>query len=341
MGIAIRVANLTKSFARSAGYLDLLPWRTRQMVTAVEGLNFEIQEGELFGLLGPNGAGKTTLLRLLCGIIVPSSGTASVFGHDVQKDEQAVKERVGLVTTDERSFYWRLTGWQNLEFHASLYGVPRGQSRQRIADALTLVGLATAADMRFQSYSTGMRQKLAIARGLLSQPRVLFVDEPTRSLDPISAQAVRTFLKEQTTKAGRTVLLATHNMEEAEAICDRVAIMDHGRIVASGPVSELRFLFQKQERCDLEVKNPPEGLIDRLLETHGVLQCQRVGQRNGTLGLELMLSDRAAALPAVLRLIIQGGGEVCNCSLKEIPLEEIFMRALEGGTARRPGNVCS
>ena len=331
MSVAIRVADLTKRFQRTARYRDLLPWQEQKLTVALEKLNLNIAEGELFGLLGPNGAGKTTLIKILCSLILPTAGTAWVFGHDVQKEEQAIRELVGLASADERSFYWRLTGWQNLEFYASLYRIPRRQTEQRIDEVLHKVGLASEADVRFQNYSTGMRQKLAIARGLLSQPRVLFVDEPTRSLDPLSAQAVRSLLREEVDKAGRTVVFATHNMEEAEAICDRVAILNHGRLIASGTVPELRSVFQKHERCELEVRRPPEGLINRLSLTDGVLECHRAPQSNGALHLQLTFLNRAVVLPQVLQLIVQGGGEVCDCRLAEVPLEEIFVHAVKGG----------
>ena len=331
MGVAIRVDNLTKRFPRTARYRDLLPWQERRLTTALEELNLDIAEGELFGLLGPNGAGKTTLIKILCSLILPTAGTAWVFGHDVQKEEQVIRELVGLIGADERSFYWRLTGRQNLEFYASLYHVPRRQRGQRIDEVLHKVGLASEADVRFQNYSTGMRQKLAIARGLLSQPRVLFVDEPTRSLDPLSAQAVRNLLRKEVDEVGRTVVFATHNMEEAEATCDRVAILNHGRLIASGSVPELRSIFQRHQRCELEVRCPPKDIINRLSITEGVLDCHRAPQTNGVLHLQLTLLNRAAVLPQVLQLIVQGGGEVCDCRLEEVPLEEIFVHAVKGG----------
>ncbi|MFC2071725.1 ATP-binding cassette domain-containing protein [Chloroflexota bacterium] len=329
--VAIQVTNLTKRFPRSSGYRDLLPWRERELITALEEVNLEIGERELFGLLGPNGAGKTTLIKILCCLVLPTTGDAWVFGHNVCKEEQAARELVGLASAEERSFYWRLTGWQNLQFYASLYRVPRRQRKQRIEEVLNKVGLASEADIRFQNYSTGMRHKLAIARGLLCQPRVLFVDEPTRSLDPLSARSVRSLLRAEVDEAGRTVVLATHNMEEAEAICDRVAILDHGRLITSGRVQELRSLFQKHERCELEVRYPPENLIEHLSLTDGVLDCHRVLQTNGVLHLELALLNRAVALPQVLQLIVRGGGEVCDCRLTEPPLEEIFAHAVKAG----------
>jgi ABC-2 type transport system ATP-binding protein len=326
--IAIKTSNLTKHFPRTSGYRDLLPFRERQWVTAVDGVNLDIKEGEFFGLLGPNGAGKTTLIKLLCCLVLPNRGTAQVLGHDILKEESAVKTLVGLVNAEERSFFWRLTGRQNLEFYAALYHLPRKEAQERIEMLLNLVGLASEGDIRFQNYSTGMRQKLAIARGLLSRPRVLFVDEPTRSLDPVSAQNVRTFLKEKVWGAGKTVILATHNMTEAEQLCGRVAIMGHGKVIALGSVPELRSIFQRHERCNLTVRHLPENIMHQLALIDGVLDCRLGAQQNGVSSLEFNISDRATALPRLLQAIVHSGAEVCDCQLRELPLEEIFVQAL-------------
>lgn len=329
--IAVKTTNLTKSFPRSTGYRELLPGfiRKRQWITAVQDISLEVREGELFGLLGPNGAGKTTLMKMLCTLILPASGRASVYGHDVVGEEQTVKELVGLISAEERSFYWRLTARQNLEFYASLYHLPRHQMRQRIDELLSLVSLAQEADIRFQNYSTGMRQRLAIARGLLSEPRVLFIDEPTRSLDPVGALAIRAFLREKVIGSGKTAILATHNMSEAEQLCDRLAIMDHGHIIAMGSIQELRSVFQRQEGCELEVIDFSEDILPLIRLIDGVLDCQKTAQRDGVSSLKLKLRDRPTVLPQVFQLIGQLGGEICNCNLSELSLEEIFVSVLE------------
>jgi len=331
MNDAINTVNLTKHFPRTAGYRDLLPFRSKQFVTAVNGVDLEVKEGEFFGLLGPNGAGKTTLIKLLCCLVLPSSGTAQVFGHDILKEEQAVKNLVGLVSSEERSFFWRLTGRENLQFFASLYHLSGPSAKKRIDELLNIVGLSNEGDIRFQNYSTGMRQKLAIARGLLSQPQVLFVDEPTRSLDPVSAQTVRHFFKEKVTGEGKTVVLATHNLNEAEQLCDRLAIMDHGKVIALGSVSELRSLFQSYEGCKLQVKRLSESIPPRLRQIDGVLDCRVGNQQNGMSSLELKLSNRLAVLPQVLQIMVQDGAEICDCQTHELPLEEIFVHALGVG----------
>jgi ABC-2 type transport system ATP-binding protein len=325
---AVKTTGLTKRFPRTSGYRDLLPFIKRKWVTAVNNMSLEVRDGEFFGLLGPNGAGKTTLIKMLSCLVLPSSGNAQVFGYDVLKNEQEVKKIVGMVSAEERSFYWRLTGRENLRFYASLYHIPRQQVKTRIDGLLEMVGLTDEADIRFQNYSTGMRQKLAIARGLLSEPKLLFVDEPTRSLDPVSAQSVRQFLKEKVVGDGKTVILATHNLVEAEQLCDRLAIMDHGQVIALGSVKELRSLFQTHDSCKLELKNFREDLLSRINLIGGVLECQMTGSVNGISNLELKISNRVEVLPQIMGIIVTNGVEVCNCQIKELPLEEIFVHAL-------------
>jgi ABC-2 type transport system ATP-binding protein len=302
----------------------------------LEAVCLEIEEGELFGLLGPNGAGKTTLIKILCCLVLPSSGTANVFGHDILKEEQAVKKQIGLVSAEERSFYWRLTGRENLQFYASLYHIPHQQAKKRISELLNLMEMSDEGDIRFQKYSTGMRQKLAIARGLLSEPRILFVDEPTRSLDPVSAQVIRRFLKEDVVGEGRTVILATHNLSEAEQLCDRLAIMNHGLINALGSVRELRSLFQTQEKCKLQVRHFSETILSQLCHIDGVIDGRITNKYDGVANLELMISKRPVVLPQVFKIMVNSGVDVCDCQLGELSLDDIFVHALrdsslEGG----------
>jgi ABC-2 type transport system ATP-binding protein len=332
---AISTVALTKHFPRTSGYRDFFHLRKKQWVTAVQNVSLDIQEGEFFGLLGPNGAGKTTLIKILCCLVLPNSGTANVMGLDVNKEEQKIKNLVGLVSSEERSFFWRLTGRENLQFYASLYHLYGQAARQRIEELLHLVGLENEADMRFQNYSTGMRQKLAIVRGLLSEPKVLFVDEPTRSLDPVSAQAVRSFLREKVINRNTTVVLATHNLTEAEQLCDRLAIMDHGRVVAMGTVEELRSLFQTHEECRLELEDFPRAVLERLEKIEGVLGLELSKNGDEHYILNLKIVNREMVLPRLLRTVMESGAQIYNCQLKDLPLEEIFSYALGKGAGEK------
>jgi ABC-2 type transport system ATP-binding protein len=332
---AISTESLTKRFPRTVGYRDLFHLRKKRWVMAVQNVSLAVNEGEFFGLLGPNGAGKTTLIKLLCSLVLPTSGQARVFGHDVVREERTVKKLVGLVSSEERSFFWRLTGRENLEFYAALYHIDGRPARERIDFLLDLLELGQQADMRFQSYSTGMRQKLAIARGLLSEPRVLFVDEPTRSLDPVSAQAVRAFLKEKVIGENKTVVLATHNLTEADQLCDRLAIMDHGKVIAHGSVKELRALFQTHEECQIEVRQFPPTALSRLEGIDGVLSCTLSENGAENPMLKLKIANRSQVMPKLMRIIMDSGAEICNCQLKGLPLEEIFTYALNRGEGER------
>ena len=202
-------------------------------------MNLSIAPGEIFALLGPNGAGKTTLIKVLAGLVVADAGNARIFGVDVRRDFRASRAMISLVLGDERSFYWRLTGRQNLEFYAALYDLSNAAARRRIEVAARMVGLDDL-DRRYQEYSTGNKVRLALARSLLHDAGVLFMDEPTRSLDPVAAAALRTLVCGLVRSEGKTVFLTTHDTQEAEAISDRIAILDRGRIKAMGTLADLR-----------------------------------------------------------------------------------------------------
>jgi ABC-2 type transport system ATP-binding protein len=325
----IETHELTKRFRKLHSYRDLLlyPWRRADHL-AVDGVSLQIAQGELFGILGQNGAGKTTLIKMLCTALLPTSGSAAVAGYDVVRQARQVRQTIGLVSGEERSFYWRLTGRQNLEFFAALYHVPPATARQRIDALLHGVGLAGDADRPFRTYSTGMRQKLAIARGLLNQPQVLFMDEPTRSLDPISAQHIRHFVADYILgQLGSTVILATHSMAEAEELCHRVALIRAGRVVAQGSIDQLRQTLHYGVRRELRLRHMPPELPDTLRRLSGVLSLE-VSRIEGLHVLDLAMSDAGALLAAVLRETIESGAEIYEYQTYQVSLEEIYVRTL-------------
>ena len=329
MPLEIEAHGLTKRFRKLQTYRDLLlyPWRKADHL-AVDGASLQIERGELFGILGQNGAGKTTLIKMLCTALLPSAGHASVGGYDVVRQAHRVRQRIGLVSGEERSFYWRLTGRENLEFFAALHQVPPRVARERIADLLRRVGLDDAADRPFRTYSSGMRQKLAIARGLLNVPRVLFMDEPTRSLDPISAQQMRRFVAEHIMgELGCTVILATHSMAEAEELCDRLALIQHGRVVAEGTIAQLRQGLHYGVRCELRVRHMAPELPDTLRRLPGVLDLA-LAREDASHLLRLMLREEGPVLAALLREIVESGGDIYSCQTREVSLEEIYLHTL-------------
>jgi ABC-2 type transport system ATP-binding protein len=326
---AIEAHALTKRFRKLQTYRDLVlyPWRRADHL-AVDGVSLRIERGELFGILGQNGAGKTTLIKMLCTALLPSSGSAAIAGYDVVRQARQVRERIGLVSGEERSFYWRLTGRQNLEFFAALYHVPGPIAQRRIADLLRRVGLDDAADRPFRTYSSGMRQKLGIARGLLSAPQVLFMDEPTRSLDPISAQAMRQLVTEYITgELECTVILATHSMAEAEQLCDRLALIRTGQIVAEGTIAQLRQGLHYGVRCELRVRHMAPELPDTLRRLGGVLDVAAT-RDDGSHLLRLTLNEEGPVLAAVLREVIESGADIYSCLTRQVTLEEIYVHTL-------------
>lgn len=228
---AIEVQNLSRNF---------------NGIRALDGISFSVENGEVFGFLGPNGAGKTTTIRILTGQLRPSSGSARVLGCDVVTDRQALKPQIGVVF-EYQNLYERLSARDNLRFSANLYGVPR----TRVDQVLEQVGLAERASDNPKKYSNGMKQRLLIARALLHQPKVLFLDEPTRGLDPHLARGIRDFIT-NLARQGVTVFLTTHYMEEADQLCDRVAILDQGRIVALETPKKLKVAFGKGDQVTLE-----------------------------------------------------------------------------------------
>lgn len=207
-------------------------------VKALKNVNLKIKQGEIIALLGPNGAGKTTLLKILSTLILPTSGTAYVKGYEVIQCEDDVKKSIGLVTGEERSFYWRLTGRQNLEFFATLCNLKKNQINERLDYLFDLFEIENP-DKRFYEYSAGIKQRFGLIRSLLHEPDVLLMDEPTKSLDPFSAKILREFIKETLVKKmGKTVLFTTHRLEEIKDFCDSVALMSKGEIIACGKLSE-------------------------------------------------------------------------------------------------------
>lgn len=257
MAKTLETQNLTRRFARRGGNGD--PW-----LTVVDDVNLILGEGEIFGLLGLNGAGKTTLVRILCGLLPPSSGQATVLGLDVRRQASPVRAAVGLCSGEDRSFYWRLTARQNLEFFAELHGLRSGERKGRVADLLDLFGLIEAADRPVSQFSTGMRQKLSLARALLHRPRILFLDEPTRGLDLQASERLLTTIREQlTAKDGVTVFLTTHQLHEAQQTCHRVGIMHSGCLKVVGEPGVLRQQFGLSNRYQIHVL----GLTPEQLES--------------------------------------------------------------------------
>jgi ABC-2 type transport system ATP-binding protein len=262
---AIEVSALSKIYTTTRGTFR----RTRVENVALDGIDLAIAPGELFGLLGPNGAGKTTTVKILTTLLLPTSGSARVLGYDVVSATNAVRRRIGFVFGGERGLYWRLSGLDNLRYFADLYRIPPQISKRRIPELLEILGLAGRERDKVEGYSRGMKQRLHLARGLLNDPDVLFLDEPTIGLDPVGARDLRVLVRGLADR-GKTIFLTTHYMFEADAICDRVAVIKKGRIVAEGTPGSIKQLVGDVGVVEFEVDGISTEAVKRLQGLAGV-----------------------------------------------------------------------
>jgi ABC-2 type transport system ATP-binding protein len=319
LNYAIEVQNLKKKFIKEKGFIELFlhPIR-KEIITALDGVSLKVKKGEICGLLGPNGAGKTTLIKILSTLILPDSGKAYINGYDVEKDETYVKNTIGLIHHNERSFFWRLTGKQNLEFFAALYGIKRNNIKEEINRVLAIVNLKDKAHIRFDSYSTGMRRKMSIARGLLINPDILFVDEPSNGLDPLSAIKIRKFLKQElVNKRKKTVLIATHDLKEAQSICDEIVILHKGKVKTQGTLKNLQKKIGT-ESIDIEAKTEKQ-VISEINKLKGVQEIETNGKN-----LKIKVISTHILLPKIIKLLSSNGGKIYDCKTNHVDLDKIF-----------------
>ncbi len=320
----IRAENLQKEYVvhRRTGPL---PWQRRQeSVWALKGVDLEIRHGEFFGLLGPNGAGKTTLVKILCTLLMPTKGRAWVAGRDVVMQEQQVRRMLGVALTGERGMYWKLTGRENLLYYAALYGLASREARKRAQTALDLMGLSDRADDLVEQYSTGMRQRLAIARSFLHDPPLLLLDEPTAGLDPQAARTIRALIVRLQQEFSKTILLTTHNLHEAEQLCDRVGILREGQLIALGTPAQLKRQVVSEAVVELEVEPKPSGLTAALATLAGVIRAESL--ENGQ--VRLLGKKDEMVLDSILQCVNAEGGKISRVVLKEPSLEDVFFHLL-------------
>lgn len=293
--------------------------------TAVDGLSLEVHAGEIFGFLGHNGAGKTTTVRLLNGVIEPTSGGMRVLGLDPQADGPQLRARTGVLT-ETPSMDERLTAWDNLSIYADLYGVPRVEVSTRINDLLAEFDLAERAQEKVGGYSKGMKQRLALARAFLHRPELLFLDEATSGLDPIAAHHVNELIERLARRENRTVFLCTHNLVEAQKLCDRVAVLEHGRLVALGTPEELTRQYVRRLDVDIEVN---EDQVEETVQVLRGLPRLLIGEPalgNGALTVTLAGHE---AIPDVLEALVHQGVRVYRIAPQEANLEQVYF-ALHG-----------
>ena len=305
----LTVEHVDKSFPANTGAAGML----RSFLGGTErnqvlhDVSLSVGRGELFGLLGPNGAGKSTLLKLLATLIVPERGRMTIGGVDVLRDPIGAKRQIGLCTSDERSFYFRLTARQNLEFFGALVGLHGKQLRQRIDACIDLVDLRKDLDRGFGGFSSGMKVRLTMARALLADPAILFLDEPTRAVDPVHAEELRELIRRRLVDGeGKTVVLATNLLEEAWQLCDRVAVVNRGRIVALGPPRELDVDLHAIARYRATFGEIDDELLARTRTVPGFRDL-RVEHADGGIELHVDLEHLDGALAALMRAVSRDG----------------------------------
>jgi len=303
--------------------------RERRFTVAVDRVNLKVERGEFFGLLGPNGAGKTTLLKLLAAILYPDEGTAYVNGYDIRKERRQVRSSINIIVSGGwLGFNWWLSVEQNLKFFGRLYGLPKKLAEERTNEALKILGLEEHRNEVPFYLSSGMRQKLLLGKAFLLRSPILFLDEPTIGLDPKAAYTVRQFVKEKLNKEyGMTVLMSTHYMEEAEMLCDRVAIMDEGRIVAVDTPDNLKKLVKKGEFLEIKAANMTPELIKKI---EGLEFVEDVVTRmiNPVLGISVIrihTSNSRALMPELTHILQSEGVQIRFIRNIEPTLEDVFM----------------
>jgi ABC-2 type transport system ATP-binding protein len=313
----IEAIDLRRTYRTTTGVIRRKPLE----VEAVRGITFAVEQGELFGLLGPNGAGKTTTIKMLITLLLPTSGQARVLGHDVVEDAREVRKRIGYVFGGDRGLYERLSALDNLRYFAELYGVSGKAQRVRIDEVLELVGLKGREQERVEGYSRGMRQRLHIARGLLHDPPVVFLDEPTIGVDPVGARELRKTIA-SLTEAGKTVLLTTHYMFEADDLCDRIAVINKGEIVAEGTPRDLKAIVADRTVIEIEAFGVDGAAVERVRTAAGVTSVS-VEEREQA---QVLLIQSAKGLELTQMLLgLLGDATIGRVAAREPTLEDAYV----------------
>src|SRR5213594_2886434 len=299
-------------------------------LVAVDGIDLEVREGEVFGFLGPNGAGKTTTLRLVCALIAPTSGTAEVAGYRLGVDDAKIRAAVGILT-EQPGLYERQSAWENLVFYATLYGLPSAVAAKQAERYLRLMGLWERRQEPTATFSRGMKQKMAIARAALHEPRILFLDEPTTGLDPDAAKTVREFIVTLRGQ-GRTVFLCTHNLDEADRLCDRIAFFRQSVIRIDTPDHLRAELYGRST----EIRLMPTPRAEDLVRVQSVVGVREAHLENGS--IIVSAADPLRTNPLLVRALVDGGAQIAYVIERKVHLEDVYLSIVEG-RAKLPADL--
>jgi len=307
----------------------------KKKVVALDGVSLQVRQGEIFGVLGPNGAGKTTMIRILSTLLLPTSGTARVMGYEVAKEPEKVRPLISMASGAERAGYDYITARGNLWFFSQLYGIPTPLAQNRINELSKEIGLGDNLDKKFYALSTGFRQRATIIRAFVNDPKVVFLDEPTIGLDVMTALRIREFLTSQAKKHGRTILLATHNMAEVDAICDRVAIIDQGKILANDTPGALKKALGAPSLVMEISPPPPPGELALLSKVEGVKgYTTGVDEERSVSRVQVVVENDDTA-QMVLATMRKSGLDVLSNWRQQATLEEVFVAMVGRGFRER------
>lgn len=318
----ISVKNLCREYISTQGIVK----REKKTIKALNNISFDIKKGEIFGLLGQNGAGKTTTIKILITLLAPTSGQSKVLGYNTFGEEKKIRSRINFVFGGERCLYWRLSARDNLIYFADLYKIDKKVRDNRINDILELVGLTDRADDKVETYSKGMKQKLQIARGLINDPEILFLDEPTIGLDPISALELRKIIK-MLSSQGKTVLLTTHYMYEADELCDRIAIMNKGVIISLDTPKNLKKYNKDISVLEVKTLGVSDDEINQLKELEDTKMVS-VKQDEQIQILEIQCNDISSITQKVLNIL--NNTKVLDINSRESSLEDVYIKLIGG-----------
>jgi len=334
---AVEVEGVSKQFRETLKFFYILthPFKPK-MFTALDNISLKVKKGEIFGIIGPNGAGKTTLLRIISTLLSPDSGEVRVCGLSQVKDELEVRSKIGLIRGEERGLYWRLTVRQNLEFFGALADIPQNELNEKVERIVKVVALERKIDEKVGALSSGMKQRTDIARALLHDPEILLMDEPTKSLDPISAADIRNFIKEDIVKKeGKTVIISTHNLNEAISLCNRIAIMDNAKVIKVGTYKELQERTIGKKHLTMVLMEEPMDMEKELRGVPGILNVSQERSPSGVTNYTLTITNEEEVLPKLMELITSTKTKLLSIATTEASLEEIFQKAVKGGMKKR------
>ncbi|MDF2910208.1 MAG: daunorubicin transporter ATPase [Sporolactobacillus laevolacticus] len=313
----IELNHLVRTYTSNSGLFH----KQKKTIQAINDLSFFVKKGEIFGLLGANGAGKTTTIKILTTLLAPTSGHVTVLGMDPMAEAKELRPRISFVYGGERSLYWRISAHENLNYFSDLYRIDNATKKKRIPELLALVGLSDRADERVETYSKGMKQRLQIARCLVNDPEIIFLDEPTIGLDPVGARDLRKIVK-MLAKQGKTVLITTHYMYEADELCDRVAILDHGKLVALDTTEQLKAQLEQTSVIDLDLTEPDTELLHALKSLEDISRIS-TSQTHHSFRISLQCQSPRIMFPKLFTIIQHA--DLISIHTREATLEDVYI----------------